>query len=247
MIQPHEWTNGGDKVLVVKCCDPKGLGYGGYDWNNKEEADIGDKWNPIQKCDDGGFYGWPWGMFVGDGRDPDALGLWAVYAIKPDDLVCVDGGKVKWRRGTRVYWGRQAEAMAYTMPGRIALVEKNAAGSASASGDRGSASASGYRGSASASGDSGSASASGDSGSASAKGKNSIAAVTVAYRFSVIETGPGGICAVIGEEVQWKVNIDSVLIQRWKEKDKFKTAVLDPKKLKLKTGALVSVVKGKVQ
>ena len=237
MIKPHEWTNCGETVLVVKCCDQKGLGYLGYDWNDKVNADIGDKWNSKPVCDDGGFYGWPWGMFVGDGRYPDALGLWAVYAVKPEDLICLDCGKVKWRRGTRVYWGRQAEAMAYTMRGRIALVEKNAAGSASSSGNSGSASTSGYRGSASASGYSGSASASGDL---------SIAAITCADINSTVKSGSGGICAVIGEKVNWIVHIDSILIQRWKDKDKFKTAVLYPKKLKLKTGQTVKVVKGKI-
>jgi hypothetical protein len=229
MIKPHEWTNGGDNVLVVKCCDFRGRGHDEYDWNDKVNADVGDKWNSKPVCDDGGFYGWAWGFFVGDGRDPDALGLWAVYAVKPDDLVCVEGGKTKWRRGARVFWGTQAEAMAYTMTGRVALVEKNSSGSASATGWRGSASATGW------------------SGSASATGESGIAAITVADEDSVVESGPGGICAVIGEKVQWKVHVDSVLIQRWQEGDKFKIAVLHPKELKLKTGQIVKVNKGSVE
>jgi hypothetical protein len=37
-----------------------------------------------------------------------------------------------------------------------------------------------------------------------------------------------------------------VLIQRWIKKEKIKTAVLYPKKLKLETGATVVVNKGKI-
>ena len=333
-MKASEFTVDG-KVLVVKCNDSKCRGCNGLDWSDKTEVDIGDKWNPNPVCDDGGYYGWAWGIGVGSGKQVDVRGVWHVWEVFPGDIVSFDG-KAKWKRGKRVFVGCYAEAMKFTMYGRQKLVAEKSKGSASASGDQGSASASGdhgsasasgfygsasasgdygsasasgdhgralasgdcgsasasgdcgsasasgdcgsasasgdhgsasasgYRGSASASGDHGSASASGfygsasasgdhgsalasgDCGSASASGEMGIASVTCAENFSVVESGVGGICAVIGETFKWKVHIDSVLIQRWESGGKFQTAVLYPKKLKLKTGTTVVVNKGKI-
>ena len=360
-MKASEFTVDG-KVLVVKCNDSKCRGCNGLDWSDKTEVDIGDKWNPNPVCDDGGYYGWAWGIGVGSGKQVDVRGVWHVWEVFPGDIVSFDG-KAKWKRGKRVFVGCYAEAMKFTMYGRQKLVAEKSKGSASASGDQGSASASGdhgsasasgYRGSASASGDHGSASASGDHGSASASGDHGsasasgdhgsasasgfygsasasgdygsasasgdhgralasgdcgsasasgdcgsasasgdcgsasasgdhgsasasgfygsasasgdhgsalasgdcgsasasgemgIASVTCAENFSVVESGVGGICAVIGETFKWKVHIDSVLIQRWESGGKFQTAVLYPKKLKLKTGTTVVVNKGKI-
>ncbi len=279
-MKASEFTVGG-KVLVVKCNDSKCRGYNGLDWSDKTEVDIGDKWNPNPVCDNGGYYGWAWGIGVGCGKKADVGGVWHVWEVLPDDIVSFDG-KEKWRKGKRVFVGCYAEAMTFTMAGRQEFVSKESKGSASASGNhgsasasgdqgsasasgnhgsasasgyrgsasasgyRGSASASGYQGSASASGYRGSASASGYQGSASASGEMGIASVTCAENFSVVESGVGGICAVIGETFKWKVHIDSVLIQRWESGGKFRTAVLYPKKLKLKTGVTVVVNKGKI-
>ena len=270
-MKASEFTVDG-KVLVVKCNDSKCRGCNGLDWSDKTEVDIGDKWNPNPVCDDGGYYGWAWGIGVGSGKQVDVRGVWHVWEVFPGDIVSFDG-KAKWKRGKRVFVGCYAEAMKFTMYGRQKLVAEKSKGSASASGDQGSASASGDHGSASASGDHGSASASGfygsasasgdygsasasgdhgralasgDCGSASASGEMGIASVTCAENFSVVESGVGGICAVIGETFKWKVHIDSVLIQRWESGGKFQTAVLYPKKLKLKTGTTVVVNKGKI-
>ena len=261
-MKASEFTIDG-KVLVVKCNDSKCRGCNGFDWSDKTNVDIGDKWNPEPVCDNGGYYGWAWGIGVGSGKQADVRGVWHVWEVLPDDIVLFNG-KAKWKRGKRVFVGCYAEAMKFTMYGRQKLVAEKSkgsasasgdCGSASASGDHGSASASGYRGSASASGDNGSASASGfygsasasgDHGSASASGEMGIASVTCAENFSVVESGVGGICAVIGETCKWKVHVDSVLIQRWESGGKFRTAVLYPKKLKLKTGVTVVVNKGKI-
>jgi hypothetical protein len=288
-MKASEFTIDG-KVLVVKCNDSKCLGHDGFDWSDKTEVDIGDKWNPAPVCDDVGYYGWAWGIGVGCGKRADVNGIWHVWEVLPDDIVSFDG-KAKWKRGKRVFVGCYAEAMKFTMAGRQKFIAQESNSSASASGDYGSASASGYYGSASASGDYGSASASGDQGSASASGdqgsasasgnqgsasasgnygsasasgyqgsasasgdygsasasgNGGIASVTVAKQGSIISSGPGGICAAIGETFKWKVHVDSVLIQRWIKKEKIKTAVLYPKKLKLETGATVVVNKGKI-
>ena len=234
-MKASEFTVDG-KVLVVKCNDSKCRGCNGLDWSDKTEVDIGDKWNPNPVCDDGGYYGWAWGIGVGSGKQVDVRGVWHVWEVFPGDIVSFDG-KAKWKRGKRVFVGCYAEAMKFTMYGRQKLVAEKSKGSASASGDQGSASASG---------DHGSALASGDCGSASASGEMGIASVTCAENFSVVESGVGGICAVIGETFKWKVHIDSVLIQRWESGGKFQTAVLYPKKLKLKTGTTVVVNKGKI-
>ena len=122
--------------------------------------------------------------------------------------------------------------------GRVALVKKNSSGSASATGESGSASATGWGGS---------ASATGWKGSASATGEMGIAAITFTNKNSIVESGPGGICAVIGDVVQWKVHLDSVLIQRWKEGGTYRTAVLHPKNLKLENGQTIKVNRGLVQ
>jgi hypothetical protein len=75
----------------------------------------------------------------------------------------------------------------------------------------------------------------------------SIAAITLASEWSIVESGSGGICAAIGEKVKWKVHIDAVLIQRWKEGADIKTAVLYPRKLQLQTGAMVLIHKGEIE
>jgi len=216
-MKASEFTVGG-KVLVVKCNDSKCRGYNGLDWSDKTEVDIGDKWNPNPVCDEGGYYGWAWGIGVGLGKIADANGVWHVWEVLPDDIVSFDG-KEKWRKGKRVFVGCYAEAMTFTMAGRQEFVSKESKGSASASGYHGSASASGEMG---------------------------IASVTCAENISIVESGVGGICAVIGETCKWKVHVDSVLIQRWESGGKFRTAVLYPKKLKLKTGVTVVVNKGRI-
>jgi hypothetical protein len=119
-------------------------------------------------------------------------------------------------------------------------------GAASQVGDMGAASQVGYRGAASQVGYRGAASQVGDRGAASAKGRDSVA-LCVGEQCKV-ESGEGGICAVIAIELNWLVHADAVLVQRWRDENGLpQLAVLLPKKLKLKTGDVVRVVRGKVQ
>lgn len=145
----HQWTHDGKKVLLVKCLDRGRTGNDGR-FTYPPAPAVGqiiedDRWDGKPTCDGGGFFGWAWGIGVGDGRAPDACAPWLVIAADPIDVVGdVDGGiKCKCRRAEIIYDGDQAGAMYYTSQGRIAWIQSRARGSASATGDRGSASATG--------------------------------------------------------------------------------------------------------
>jgi hypothetical protein len=175
--EAHSWTNGANRVLLVKSLNRDGTSGNKKDFVYPKSGPV----NPVvadnggrdATCESGGLFGWPWGMFVGDGRDPDACAPWVVLSALPQNVIALDGGKCKAVTGVDgsdaaevVYYGDMAGAMYFTSQGRVALVLARSSGSASATGDSGSASATG---------DSGSASATGYSGSASATGKDSWA------------------------------------------------------------------------
>src|SRR6185436_5086423 len=161
-----------------------GTSYGGF----QNPANVGDSveapdWEAKNACGNG-LHGWPWGLGIGDGKDPDYQGRWYVVGVKPEDIVgCIENGaKCKFRTGIVRYVGPWAGALSFTLQGRIAFDFYASSGSASNSGSSGSASNSGYSGSASNSGYRGSASNSGSSGSASNSG----------YRGSASNSGDSG-------------------------------------------------------
>jgi hypothetical protein len=166
-------------------------------------------------------------MFVGDGTDPNACVPWLVLAVDPDKIVQIDGGKVKFSECEVVYNGDMAGAMYQTSQGRIAWVFTNSGGSASASG---------Y---------SGSASASGASGSASASGVGCAAAVT-GYESS-LDLSPTSLAAVNAPAFNWTVRLGAIVLHRWQDGDRWPYKLLDSRKMRLKDGATVWIVKGKVQ
>ncbi len=172
--QSHQWTHDGEEVLVVKCTNPDGTAYGGF----KHPDNVGDvvvdpQWNNHNECG-GGIHGWPWGLGLGDGKEPDYAGRWYVYGVKPEDVVgrIENGAKCKFRTGIVRYVGPWAGALSFTLQGRIAYDFQASSGSASNSG---------YRGSASNSGDSGSASNSGYRGSAESLKPGTAAICTGLY------------------------------------------------------------------
>ena len=149
-IPIHQWTHYGDKVLLVKCLNRDGTAYNGFIWPKEGPVDPG-KCGREATCNSGGLFGWPWGLHIGDGRNPDACATWIVFAANPENVIGeIDGDrKAKAVPGEGgelpevIYYGNQAGAMALTQPGRIAWIIGNSIKGASASGERGSASASG--------------------------------------------------------------------------------------------------------
>lgn len=137
----HQWTHDGDRVLLVKMIgkDRKtgnvsrndGTLSPTIDWPESGIVACSD-WDAAPICG-GGIHAWPWGMFIGDGKDPDATAPWLVLAAKPEDLVQIEGGKVKARAVEIVHSGTFASCMYHTQAGRIAWIIGNSAGSAASS------------------------------------------------------------------------------------------------------------------
>src|SRR5436190_1300562 len=185
-IPIHQWTNGGKEVLVLRFACKEGKSYGDF----QHPMAIGETvtapdWRPDRTCG-GGIHGWPWGIGLGDGKEPDWQALWQVYSVKPDQLVGEIGGgpKCKFETGVLRFVGDWHGAMNYILAGQMAWAFKVSEGAASNSGTRGAASNSGTQGAASNSGyqaaapnagAEGAASNSGDDGAASNSGDDGAA------------------------------------------------------------------------
>ena len=165
IIPIHQWTYDGEHVLLVKAVDPDGTSYGGFVWPESGPVNPG-TWSREPTCGSGGLFGWPWGFHLNEGKVRKATDRWIVFRARPEDVIWI-GEKAKAVPSEDgvlpevVYCGTLAGAMKFTMGGRVAWVEANSEGEASATGDGGSASSTGLEGSASATGDRGSASATG--------------------------------------------------------------------------------------
>ena len=154
VVNPCEWTNGGDEVLVVRCMSKDGKTSSSRLVDGKVverepfqnplivgETVTAEDWNDKAECG-GGIHGWPWGLSLGDGKECDWQGLWQVYGVKPSDIIDLCG-KCKFRTGTLRFSGQWWEATSFVLSGQIALVLARSSGSASATGSSGSASATG--------------------------------------------------------------------------------------------------------
>ena len=222
-IPVHQWTHDDGRVLLVKCVARGGRSYGGFQWPRFGIVDPG-PCSLEPTCESGGLFGWPWGVNLGGGREPDHRGDWIVFAADPA-LVVDLGDKCKVAGPAEVlYYGAVLGALIYTLPGRVGWVQQNADGSASSTGwsgsasstgesgsasstgwrssasstgARGSASSTGWRSSASSTGESGSASSTGWSGSASSTGESGSASST-GWRSSASSTGARGSASSTG-------------------------------------------------
>ena len=203
----HQWTHDGAEVLIVRFCEADGLSSYGFKYPLTPGTTVeAPDWDPKPNCGNG-LHGWPWGMNIGDGKDPEWNKTWMVIGANPEDVIDL-GGKVKFRRGTVRLVGQWYEAGNHVLNGQMAWVHartkgtperaENEMGSASATGGSSSASATGGRGSASATGGSSSASATGERGSASATGGSSSASAT-GWRGSASATGEMGSASATGE------------------------------------------------
>ena len=211
----HQWTHDGGNVLIVKCVRSDGTSHGGFQWPESGPV-TPDTWSEEPTCESGGLFGWPWGVGLGGGKQPDYQGRWIVFSAEPSDVVDLDD-KCKARCGNVVYCGDWWGALLTVDAGRIAWCEHGDSGASSATGDRGASSATGDRG---------------------------IAAATGCD--STVEAGPGGIACTTAAECVWRVHEQAVFVQRWLANDGWRTAVLDPRTLGITTGQLVSVVKGRI-
>jgi hypothetical protein len=136
-----DYRNLDGKLLAVKCLYENGCGHGGYDWS-PDDHDIGDKWDNIASCQGttgaGGFYAWPLGIGIGDGKEPNACHPWIVIEIT-GPCVMIDQ-KIKFKSCKVIYRGTMANCMYYTMADRIDFITRN---SISMTGDRASSSITG--------------------------------------------------------------------------------------------------------
>ena len=217
-IPAHKWTDGEDRVHLLKCVNQDRTSYGGFVWPEKGPVTPA-KWSRDADCESGGLFGWPWGLGVGGGKGPDYGGLWIVFAAHPDDVIDL-GDKAKavpdpeaGRTPEVVYCGSYVEAMRRLVSGQIRWVQQAARGAASATGWSGAASATGERGAASATGERGAASATGGMGAASATGERSIAAAT--GHLSAVRAGDNGACVCTADECWWHVTAGAVFLHRW--------------------------------
>ena len=240
-----QWTHDGDKVLLVKCVEKGGGGYGGFVWpprgSTRCPQAAADRagaanvtGNKDQDCASGGLFGWPWGVNLGGGKEPDYRGDWIVFAAPPADVIDLRGKAKAVGEVEIVYYGDALGALIFTLPGRIAWIEQNSKGIASATGWRGSASATGWRGSASATGWSGSASATGERGIAALSGEK-----------GTIRVEKDALGAVTAREWTWHVCAGSVVCCRWQdESGAWKQLLLVADELGLNEGQIVQVKDG---
>ena len=200
IIPVHQWTNGGDEVLVVRFVSQDGKSYGGFQHPMiVGETVTAPDWEANCKCG-GGIHAWPWALGLGEGKECDWGALWQVYGVKPEDIMQGEPdlvGKVKFRTGVLRFLGKWWDATNFVLAGQMAWVHHSASGSASSTGESGSASSTGERGSASSTGWSGSASSTGWSGSASSTGARGSASST-GESGSASSTGWGGSASSTG-------------------------------------------------
>lgn len=220
MKAQHEWTHDADTVLLVKCLNRDGTSHNGFKWPQVGETIEDARWDGKPTCDGGGFFGWPWGFGVGDGREANAIADWIVFAALPVDIIGFgQNQKAKARKAHIVYRGSMGGAMGLTQVGRVAWVIAHI-----------------FTG----------ARATGESGNASATGESGIAAASGLY--STVEAGPGGIAATTSGDAIWEVHADAIFVQTWKdESGQWQHACLSARTLGLTTGQVVKVVKGKVE
>ena len=149
IIPVHQWTNGGNEVLVVRFVSQDGKSYGGFQHPMiVGETVTAPDWKANCKCG-GGIHAWPWALGLGEGKDCDWTALWQVYGVKPEDIMQGEPeliGKVKFRAGVLRFVGKWWEATNYVLSGQMAWVHHSASGSASSTGESGSASSTGKYG-----------------------------------------------------------------------------------------------------
>ena len=192
--KPHQWVNADGEVLILRFSNLDGTSKNGF----QHPMEVGGivvapDWDPQNVCG-GGIHGWPLGLGLGEGKEPDWHALWQVYSAKPEDVSgeLEGGSKCKFKTGTLRFRGAWNDATDFVLSDQIKWVQYASSGAASATGWSGAASATGWSGAASATGWRGAASATGESGAASATGWRGAASATGCSAAAVV-TGLDGI------------------------------------------------------
>lgn len=125
-IAPHNWTNGGTKVLILRRCNPDGTSYDGFKWPLEVGAKVSpQKWSPICTCGNG-LHGWPWGMGLGEGSAFSVVNdIFIVFSADPADVVGdIDGTyKCKVREAEIVCVGSFGKCWDIINTGRDRLID----------------------------------------------------------------------------------------------------------------------------
>ena len=121
IIPIHQWTNGGDEVLVVRFVSKNGKSYGGFRHPmTVGEAVTAPDWRADCTCG-GGIHAWPWALGLGEGKDCDWSAVWQVYGVKPEDIMHGAPdlvGKIKFKSGVLRFIGNWWEATNFVFEGR---------------------------------------------------------------------------------------------------------------------------------
>jgi hypothetical protein len=196
-VLAHQWTDGGERVLILRRIGADGTSYGGFSAWGKfgENCDVeAPDFNTEAKCG-GGLHGWPWGMGLGEGSGYSLIDdRWLVLAARPEDVIGqLEGGeKCKVRCAQKIYDGVFSGAWALVNSGRHRLIEamsksglpgtaEGFKATAASSGDSSTAASSGNSSTAASSGNYSKAASSGDSSTAASSGNSSKAASSGNY------------------------------------------------------------------
>lgn len=171
MIPIHQWTHDGDEVLIVRQCQSDGTSSHGFRYPLRvgERVEAPD-WNP-EPIHGNGLHGWPWGLALGDGQDPDYAAVWLVLGARPDDVIDL-GGRVKCRAATVRHVGEWHTALAFVLSGQMAWAVS------SSTGDDATSSSTGHRATSSSTGDGVASSSAGDCAASSSTGHRAVSSST---------------------------------------------------------------------
>lgn len=201
-IPIHQWTDNGDRVLLVKCVDGYGRGRSGFQWPKSGQVKP-EYCSREPDCESGGLFGWPWGVGIGDGKAPEPTSVWIVFSARPEQVISL-GGKAKVAADTAdeidcevIYYGDAHGAIMMTHQGRIRFAEQNSLDapkkkhyeSVLNNEPYGSTASRCHGGLSSTIGDYGSATSSGDYGLAASRGSHSAAS----------SSGPHSTASIIGD------------------------------------------------
>jgi hypothetical protein len=98
-------------VLVLRTCDEKMQGHGGFQWPTSGPVSCPD-WNPEPICG-GGLHGLLNGVGNGSLLNWRENANWLVVEVLSTEIVDIDGDKVKFPGGTVVFCGNRKDATDY--------------------------------------------------------------------------------------------------------------------------------------
>ncbi len=126
----YKWTNGENEVWILRCCDRDGKSYNDFQWPLEIGAEVAaPDANNLPECG-GGLHGWPWGLSIGDGKDPDwNNGTWIVWGADPKSVIDLQG-KCKAPKGIIRFVGTWDKALEFILEGQMAWVAHAARGAA---------------------------------------------------------------------------------------------------------------------